>query len=80
VKAVEDEALTWNAFPNPFHDQLEISGLKGDEYFILTSLFGGILMEGNNFDSFAMGELPAGVYFLSIQSAEEQQVLKLVKD
>lgn len=66
-------------FPNPFDDNISISGLSGDEYFILRNVSGQVMTEGNSFDVLNLPDLNAGFYFLMIQSETTQKVVKLIK-
>lgn len=70
----------FTAFPNPFRDKLEISGLTGRESFSLSGLHGGIIKREDTLDALHMTELIPGVYFLTIQSKDGQSVLKLIKN
>lgn len=75
-----NKTLDLKVFPNPFRDKFEVSGLKGNEYFVLTTLTGAIKQEGYKLDSFKLDELNTGMYFLTIQSRDGQQILRLLKN
>lgn len=79
VEIIADQTPTWRAFPNPFYDQLNIADLQGDEYFRVTSLLGGLVRESDTWEALDMAALSPGAYFLTIQSKQRKQVLKLIK-
>jgi len=47
LSSEEDWELTpiFNAYPNPFNERVNISNLKGGEYFVLTNSSGGVIKE-----------------------------------
>lgn len=67
-------------FPNPFQNRFEISGLKGEEHFILYSFNGTQVREFNNLDLLRMEDLSPGLYFLTVRTKENSHVFKLVKN
>ena len=68
-----------SVYPNPFSDQLNISGLNGNEYFYLFDSFGRIIFEGNNIQNQNFSHLAIGLYILSIVGDNRFQSLKLSK-
>lgn len=80
VESIVEETPSWKAYPNPFHDQLAITDLKGNEYFTLMSLLGRVVGEGDSLDALAVPNLSAGVYLLTIEANEQRRVLKVVKN
>ncbi|MEM9548032.1 MAG: T9SS type A sorting domain-containing protein [Bacteroidota bacterium] len=75
---VEDASPKYKLYPNPFRDRLQLSGLKGDEYFVLRSSQGRIIQESKNPDVINQS-MRSGVYFLTIQFDGLQHTYKLVK-
>ena len=66
-------------YPNPFKDKIQITGLTGNEYFILSNISGQKVWEGNNMDLLNMASLNKGIYFLSLVENSTHQVVKLIK-
>lgn len=66
-------------FPNPFDNEINFSGLIGNETFTLFSSAGQMLFSGNNLANIAVARLPAGMYFLKVEQGANSQVIKLMK-
>lgn len=83
---VEDEQLSINenvlAYPNPFTDELNISGAEG--HLRITNLFGQILHEetidGNS--KINVSEYSAGIYFVIVthEGKMQRRVIRVVKN
>ena len=71
-------------YPNPAKEELTIVGLSLNEKntFFITDISGKVLIEKtDNFTNrIAIKSLPAGIYFLTIRTTNNQQVLKFVKN
>ncbi|MEM7162902.1 MAG: T9SS type A sorting domain-containing protein [Bacteroidota bacterium] len=67
------------AYPNPFNNQLNISGLMGNEQFRLYDSFGRLIFEGTDLKSQNFRNLPPGLYLLTIEGDEWSQTEKLIK-
>ncbi len=76
----EEEIQNYEVFPNPFQDKLEIKGVKGDEYFLVTDVLGQVLSEGRSLESLRLSELNKGKYFLEIRSGNDQKIISLMKN
>lgn len=66
-------------YPNPYHNIIQINGLKGNEYLILQNFSGQTIREANNVDNLALASLKKGIYFLVIKGNSRRQVVKLIK-
>jgi hypothetical protein len=67
-------------FPNPFHDEIYINGLLGNEIFTLYNSIGHDVFRGKHLSDSDLTQLPAGVYFLRIERGERKsQTFKLIK-
>lgn len=71
---------TISVSPNPFQDRIEINGLEGDEYFMLSNISGQTIFEGSDPNQLNRVTLNSGIYFLLVQSNRGPQVLKLIKE
>ena len=69
-----------NAFPNPFSNEFNISGLKGNEKFTLLNAVGQILIYHERLDQIDLSYLNAGIYFLSIESDNIKKTIQLIKE
>lgn len=71
-------------YPNPAKEQLTIVGMPLNENntFFITDISGKIIIKkSDNFTNrIAIKSLSAGIYFLTIRTANHQQVLKFVKN
>ena len=67
------------AFPNPFRDQITISGLSEEQHCVLRSLNGKMVSEGR-VESINWQKLQVGVYLLSITGKSGQEIIKLKKE
>ncbi|MBX2876875.1 MAG: T9SS type A sorting domain-containing protein [Saprospiraceae bacterium] len=76
---VASESSNYMAFPNPFHDQLQIAGLKGGEQLILSSSNGAVMQETDDLKTLNVSTLHPGLYFLTIQTRNSRKTLKLMK-
>lgn len=69
-------------YPNPVSDALQIEGLHAQATILLFDAFGRLLRQHTN-TSFAhqltMDQLPAGVYYLRIQSDQKRAVRSVIK-
>ena len=70
---------TITVFPNPFIDQIQVKGLTGNEYFIISNTLGQTLSEGNDVNMLNLANLNAGIYLLTVQKDQERVVIKLIK-
>ena len=71
---------TYHAYPNPFSDQLNISGLTGQESFELFNAFGQTIIKANEISDINWSDLSHGLYFLSIKKDQvTTDIIKLVK-
>ena len=75
---IEDVSTQYKLFPNPFHNKLQVSGLKGTEHFILRSSNGLLIKESDSID-FINESLDSGIYYLSIQYGHQSSVHKIIK-
>lgn len=67
------------AYPNPFNDQLNFTGLNGNENFYLFDSYGREVFEGTDIQNQDFRQLPKGLYFLNISGDNRYQTLKLFK-
>ena len=67
-------------FPNPFEDQIKISGLNGGEHFVITASNGSKIWSSTNLDALNLAVLNPGIYFLTIQTKASSEVFKLIKN
>ncbi len=66
-------------YPNPLQAQLHISGLRGDEHFVLRTSTGALIQEADQLEWISAGTLSPGIYLLTIQSKSGSNVHKLIK-
>ncbi len=69
-----------SVFPNPFQENINIEGLVGNEYFILSNVSGQTIYKGDDSDMLNRITLNSGIYFLLIEGSTGQQVVKLIKE
>lgn len=67
------------AYPNPFTDNIQLSGLSGDAYFVISNSLGSLVWQGKNLELLKPETLRSGVYFLTIQAETHQQTIKVMK-
>jgi hypothetical protein len=71
------------AFPNPFVDQIVISGIKGTAKVSISDISGRKVAEyiniTNNQPIADLGNLTSGIYFLKIEEGKSQFTQKLIK-
>ncbi|MGD1846644.1 MAG: T9SS type A sorting domain-containing protein [Salibacteraceae bacterium] len=79
VPSTQTPTSDFQVFPNPFRDEVTIRGLQGNKQFALRTLSGTLVAMTSDFDAIPFKELSSGVYLLSIQSGENNRVLKLLK-
>jgi hypothetical protein len=79
-------ALSWDVFPNPFNDRLNIQvddNAQGSIDLKLYNLHGGLIFSdrysGYENISLSTDHLPSGVYFLQVRSGGTIQSVKMVK-
>ena len=66
-------------FPNPFHFNINVKTLTGNEYFELYSNLGQIIYKGKSIENQDFSTLPKGIYFLKI-SDKTTSITKLIKE
>ncbi|MBL7901111.1 MAG: DUF4397 domain-containing protein [Bacteroidia bacterium] len=86
ITGIKDESLTLNkvnVFPNPFTTQLTLTNVSGNSLNVsLNDISGKEIMttEVNSaFYTLDTDQIPAGVYFLKINSNKDSKVYKLIK-
>lgn len=68
-------------FPNPAKDQIDISGLKGDEIINILDVNGRIVKTyGDIKNHLNIGEMKAGIYYIQIQSNTGINVTRVIKE
>lgn len=78
----QEKGPVFAVYPNPFDQELYISGLQAKTHFDLYSLLGTRLAQGIVTPSnpkAAFPALPAGIYWLRLQAGEKEQVLRIVR-
>ncbi len=70
--------LPEHVFPNPFFSKIEISEKQPQATFELTSCLGEIIYSGKDIELEDFSTLPAGLYFLKINSITRNHNLKLI--
>ncbi|NNV57117.1 M4 family metallopeptidase, partial [Limnovirga soli] len=79
------EGFSATVYPNPASTNatLQLKGVKGNVSVVLTNLQGVDLWRNDrvnsNSISIALGQLPAGMYFINVKDNEHTKVLKLMK-
>jgi len=66
-------------FPNPFHYNINVKTLAGNEYFELYSNLGQLIYKGKSIENEDFSALPKGIYFLKI-SNKTTSITKLIKE
>lgn len=83
VSAPEIQQIHASAFPNPFTDRIQISGVKGMAKVTLSNISGKIVAEyinvSNNQSINELQGLSSGVYFVRISEGKNQFTTKLIK-
>ncbi len=78
VQDIEDKnMILWYA--NPFYDFIRIQTAYPDSYYFLTNSIGQIRWAGKLIEEENFSKLPAGLYFLKVESGNLQQVISLFK-
>lgn len=67
-------------YPNPFENEVNLKGLKGNETMTLFNSIGNTLYLGNDISNIDLTKLPVGVYFLKVEQESKHQVFKLLKN
>jgi len=65
--------------PNPFENYLTISGVQGDEHFLLYNATGQLIWEGNQIANEYISHLVTGLYFLHIENQNYKVVKNIIK-
>lgn len=76
---VSETAYIYHVFPNPFSTNIKIINAFGNENYILLNITGQKIWEGKNISLNDFSFLPAGNYFLSINSDNIRQTIHLSK-
>jgi len=66
-------------FPNPFNNELNFSGLTGNEKFTLVNTIGQVLIYDTELEEINIGDLNSGIYILIIESDRYRQTIRLIK-
>lgn len=72
---------SYTLYPNPVHhgQSIHIPNLPVEYHLILRDLYGKIIWQGNDINSFVVGEnWSTGAYYLSIQSSEQSYTIQLL--
>jgi bacillolysin len=79
------EIFSAMVYPNPASTNatVQVKGVKGKVSVVLTNVQGAVLWRNervnSNSISIALGQLPAGMYFIKVKDNEHTKVLKLMK-
>jgi hypothetical protein len=66
-------------YPNPVKDVLNVSGCGDSFSYEIVDLTGRTIARGKSFGTIDVTGLSTGVYFLKLQSADQQACLRFVK-
>lgn len=75
-----DPRIGTTIYPNPFDDEFYISNLLGNEVFILYDSVGRIIKRGKCSNFMEVSDIPAGIYYLTIEDLNSRKTHKLVKE
>jgi len=68
------------AYPNPFVQYIGLKGVRGDEHFELSDLFGRKIWAGKEIRQADFSGLRSGRYILKATLGDEVQIVGIVKD
>jgi hypothetical protein len=80
IATVDKDAFNLSA--NPVGDRLSLSGLQGNETLRIYNIGGSLLSTGKatgETETVSIAHLPAGMYFISIQSNERISTFKFLR-
>lgn len=76
----ELERDQYDVFPNPASDHLEIKGLAPNEDITIYNAIGEIIFQGATNNSIDVSEFTSGIYLLSIDTIDGQELIRFVKE
>ncbi len=79
IESADDAAI--NVFPNPFSDELIVTGLTGETQLSLSGLSGNIIITkpaSGTQETIDTKGLPAGIYILTIENSTGQKIVRKV--
>jgi len=74
-----DTKLQWVLYPNPATSQLQITGLKTETNYTISSMIGTKLQSGNTLGSIDIESLPSGIYCLILQNSTRKEAFNFLK-
>lgn len=79
--SINENTITnsFQIYPNPFQNKLEVHSSIPYTSFILTNNLGNIIAEGNQIQTYDLTAFPQGVYFLTIVNPSSKQTFKVIK-
>lgn len=85
VDLILDEDVTLSLYPNPLENWFQIKGSLSNYNIDVIDVVGNVLLSVNNVDEFYavnISELPAGIYFISINNTNETHlaIKKIIKN
>ena len=78
AKVIKDAGVNISTYPNPFTDQLTISGISQGQHILITDMYGRAVYNkaaNGNICTLQLGHIPPGVYHLSITGNNGVQLL-----
>ena len=78
ANTIKDAGVTISTSPNPFTDQLTISGTSQGQHILITDLYGRAVYNkaaNSNICTLQLGHMPPGIYHLSITGNNGLQLL-----
>lgn len=79
IDAEEAVSNRIGVYPNPFDQEITITGLNGNEQFVLQTITGQVLMRGSAVSQMDVGNLNPGIYLLSIEAEGYVETVRLIK-
>ncbi|MCH2233340.1 MAG: T9SS type A sorting domain-containing protein [Crocinitomicaceae bacterium] len=74
------DSKQYSIYPNPANDDLNITGLTGNENFSIFSVKGELIVQYTNQESINISALSKGIYFLQIELNQEIEMIRFVKN
>lgn len=75
---IDLSAADVQVYPVPAQQQINVSGVDADQ-LVLTDVTGRIITSASSSNTITIGEVPNGIYFLTIITKNKQQIVKKVQ-
>jgi hypothetical protein len=75
-----DKSLNAPIYPNPFVDFIHTSSNSLSHNYVLSSVSGQLIYEGNQIQNQNFSQLPVGIYILKVIENNQVKYAKLIKE